>query len=126
MAYRNEKKMNNLSTYIIEKLRIDKDTKISHQRYSEDLYNVENIITDWLKGHTYFGCKWDDFEIYKKQEPTDGRLYVFLKYKNEQFNKWKEGFGKDIIDIIKEKMDKTWYWDLNDKMLVFSDEYIQL
>jgi len=114
--------MINLNIYVTEKLRVNKNTKLPSN--PSDLNKVEDIIIDYLKEHTYFGCNRNDFEIVKKQDTGNEKLYVFLKYKNKHFEKWHKLVGKQITDIIKKKLGNNWYWNLNYiDAIIFSDTY---
>ena len=114
--------MKDLNKYVTEKLRINKNTKLPSD--PSNLGKVEDIIIDYLRQHTYFGCNRNDFEIVKKQDTGNENLYVFLKYKDKHFEKWYKLAGKQITEIIEKEIGGNWYWDLNYiDAVIFSNKY---
>lgn len=121
--------MININEYIIEKLHINKNSKYQLESDIEsdinNLGRIEDIILDYLKEHNYFGYNHNDFNISKKQDPGNQKLYVFLIYKKKDFYNIAKKVGKEITNIIKDKLPGKWYWALNYiDAIIFSDTYI--
>lgn len=119
--------MININEYIIEKLHINKNSKYQPEPESDinNLGRIEDIIIDYLKEHKYFGYNHYDFDISKKQDTGNQNLYVFLIYKQKDFYKNAKMVGKEITNIIEDKLSGKWYWGLNYiDAIIFSDTYI--
>ena len=75
--------MNNLSEYIIEKLKIDKDTKVK----SAKVQNLEDDIFSYLKENDYYDFDEEDFEIEIDEKtsnvslllPKDFRYFSYIE-----------------------------------------------
>jgi len=83
--------MNNLSEYIIEKLKIDKDTKIK----SAKVQNLEDNIFSYLKENDYYDFDKEDFEIEVDEKTSNVSL---LLPKNFRYSSYIE---KELIPNLK-------------------------
>ena len=80
--------MNNLSEYIIEKLKIDKDTKVK----SAKVQNLEDDIFSYLKENDYYDFDEEDFEIEVDEKTSNVSLILpknfrYFSYFGFTFNK---------------------------------------
>lgn len=83
--------MNNLSEYIIEKLKIDKDTKVK----SAKVQNLEDDIFSYLKENDYYDFDKEDFEIEVDEKTSNVSL---LLPKNFRYSSYIE---KELIPNLK-------------------------
>ena len=111
--------MNNLSTYIIEKLHLDKNIKIKDSTKQEE---VKKLIDEYLKPVTS-----DKYEVYFGDQEDE--LYIEIIFDSDQDNtnihNWGYDIFTDLYDIEKFKpynRGSDW-WISSAKKIIFSFKY---
>lgn len=108
--------MQRINNYIFEKLKINKDSKLS----DKDKYlNVIDILLKYLKDNYYFGFNKKDFEIKSKHE-HEICLIIPKELKRSNIST----IGTDIAIEIKRECKLDWFWmyDVNNLTITWSDE----
>lgn len=94
--------MQRINNYIFEKLKINKDSKLS----DEDKYlNIIDILLKYLKDNYYFGFSDKDFEIKSKHENQ-----ICLIVPKELVRSNISTIGTDIAIKIKRECKLDWFW----------------
>lgn len=129
--------MRNINLYIIEKLKLNKDTKAT----SVELENIKELIEKWLDIHSYFDMSPTDFKILlyddldKKSkarifsDDIDNTKAVILQFpKNTNPYDLREAIGKNIAEKIDKELHLDYFWELqeiDDNCLIcFSDDIV--
>lgn len=104
--------MNNLSTYIIEKLHLNKETKTDNPFIETDFYDGADLITYIVEKIENAGCgnvwvwddtgKWDVRDDFEDFQTTDGSDIDWI----ESFHNKTDGAIVAIWDLTKDKKDK--------------------
>jgi len=111
--------MNNLSTYIIEKLHLDKNIKIKDSTRSDE---VKKIIDDYLKEVTV-----DKYKVYFSDHEDE--LYIEIIFDQDQDNTQIHTWGLNIFnELYDEEKFKPYnrgtdWWISSAKKIVFSFKY---
>lgn len=108
--------MQRINNYIFEKLKINKDSKLSN----EDKYlNVIDILLNYLEDNRYFGFNYKDFEIKSKHEHE-----ICLIIPKELTKSNITTIGTDIAIKIKRECKLDWFWmyDENNSIITWGDE----
>ena len=111
--------MKKINTYIIEKLRIDKNIKIKDSTRSDE---VKKIIDDYLKEVTV-----DKYEVYF--DDHEDELYIEIIFDSDQDNSNIHNWGYDIfIKLYDEKkfkpyMHGTDWWISSLRKIVLNYKY---
>jgi len=85
--------MNNLSTYIIEKLRINKDTDIEHNKLLDDIYEIYHPVSNIFDKYSDRIIK-SVKDWYKDNNVTNYKIYSSDDFKSV----FKENHGINYID----------------------------
>ena len=111
--------MKKINTYIIEKLRIDKNIKIKDSIKPEE---IKKIIDDYLKEVTV-----DKYEVYFGDQEDE--LYIEIIFGPDQDNTQIHSWGLDIFNgLYDEEKFKPYnrgsdWWVSSSKKVVFSFKY---
>lgn len=108
--------MKEFNTYIFEKLKINKDSKL---KYQEEL---KNIIDEYLSEVTV-----DEYNIYFNISRIE--VYIEIEFKLDQDNSQLHSWGYDIFNLLfnKEKFKPynqgTDWWISSQRKIVFNFDY---
>lgn len=119
--------MKTIDNYILEKLHLNKDIKISSDLSLLD--KVEDVLINYLKRNNWFDTNQYDWEITKKENTGDKNLHVFLKYPKELPSKidYKlNSFRFNLTVEINNKLKVDWYSsvDKENNKIEFTDNII--
>lgn len=111
--------MDNLSKYIIEKLQINKDTKV---KYTEG-QKIKRIIDKYLNNKVSS----DEYKVYSSNQENE--LYIKVEFEKDQDNSNIHNWGLDIFNsIYDEKKYKKYnqgsdWWVSTPKRFIMRFEY---
>lgn len=98
--------MNNLKEFIIEKLKIDKDSEVKNKRSEEEIKKESVLFVKyWLKENTKYKYEDEDYDIKVKDDYLI--LLLYCPYKNEL-----EEIGDKLNKALKEEDLINQYFEL--------------